>query len=63
MHIHIDSNTCQGHGQCVEWLPEVFRMGSNGVSELVTENPDEGLRSRVFDAVKNCPVGAISVHD
>ena len=63
VHIHIDSNVCQGHGQCVEWLPEVFKMGPDGISQLVNENPDESLRARVLDAVKNCPVGAISAHD
>lgn len=63
MHIHIDSDLCQGHAQCVEWLPEVFQMGANGISELVNEHPDDSLRSRVLDAVKNCPVGAIAVHD
>jgi ferredoxin len=63
MHIHIDTNTCQGHGQCVHLVPEVFRMGANGVSELVLESPDESLRTRIDEAVRSCPVEAIAVHD
>jgi ferredoxin len=63
MHIHIDTNTCQGHGQCVHLAPEVFRMGANGVSELITETPDESLRAKIDEVVRSCPVEAISVHD
>jgi ferredoxin len=63
VHIHIDTNACQGHGQCVHLVPEVFRMGASGVSELITETPDESLRARIDEVVRSCPVDAISVHD
>jgi ferredoxin len=63
MHIHIDADLCQGHGQCVHLVPEVFRMGASGVSEVVTEEPDAALRARIAEVVRSCPVEAISVHD
>jgi len=63
MHLHIDTEVCQGHGQCVHLVPEVFRMGADGVSELISASPDESLRKRIDEAVGSCPVEAITVHE
>jgi len=61
MQIQIDTSVCQGHGQCVHLAPEVFRMGADGVSEVITQDVDEALRPRIDEVVRSCPVEAISV--
>ena len=63
MHIHVDRDLCNGHGQCVLWAPEVFRMGADGISEVVNDSPDASLRTKVDDAIQSCPVGALTLHD
>jgi ferredoxin len=62
MHVHINQETCMGHGQCVLLVAEVFRMGPNDVAELIVEEPDESLRSRLEEVVQYCPTGSISLH-
>jgi ferredoxin len=61
MHIQIETSVCQGHGQCVHLAPDVFRMGADGVSEVITQNVEESLRARIDEVVRSCPVEAISV--
>ena len=63
MQIQIDASVCQGHGQCVHLAPEVFRMGADGVSEVITQNIEESLRARIDEVVRSCPVEAISVRE
>jgi ferredoxin len=57
--VEVDLMLCQGHGVCVEECPEVFEvvdMDSGYPKVRVkAEYPDEGLRSKVEDAVRFCP--------
>jgi ferredoxin len=51
--VRIDQSLCIGCGCCAGTYPEDFKIGDNGLAELVTDEAEE-------DAVSICPVGAIS---
>ena len=51
--VRIDQSLCIGCGCCAGTYPEDFKIGDNGLAELVADEAEE-------DAVTICPVGAIS---
>jgi len=63
MKVIADRSLCQGHAQCEDAAPEVFEVDDDALVVLRTENPPAGLRSKVEDAVRWCPVEAIRVED
>lgn len=60
MHITVDLDLCDGHGQCVFAAPNVFELDDVGDLHYRPE-PDESERARVQNAVRLCPVQAISI--
>jgi len=64
MRVAIDPNRCQLHGDCVVSLPEVFEMKPDSPATTVKlPEPPEALREALRAAVRNCPAGAIRLHD
>lgn len=65
MRVKIDIALCQGHGLCQEEAPEVFRVaevkGAYDQVELLTAEPEAGLRTKVEAAVRYCPNRVISI--
>lgn len=61
MKITVDLDLCQGHAQCEDVAPEVFRLNDEGLVELITDSPGEELRAKVEEAVLLCPVDAIVI--
>ena len=61
MKVVVDMNVCNLHGLCVETVPEVFKIGDNGVLHVLNESPPESLRAKVEKAARECPTGAISI--
>jgi ferredoxin len=58
LHVIVDMDLCDGHGQCEFAAPEVFRLDEDG--ELQYEaHPDVAERGRVEQAIRLCPVQAI----
>jgi ferredoxin len=53
----IDQGSCIAEGDCVELLPDVFRV--DDFAEVIGTGPDE----QILAAAKNCPVEAITVVD
>ena len=51
--VRIDQSLCIGCGCCAGTYPDDFKIGDNGLAELVADEAEE-------DAVTICPVGAIS---
>ena len=56
----IDSDLCQGHGVCMAECPDVFQVNDDGEVTILQEEPAEGLRKKVQNAVRFCPTGAIT---
>jgi ferredoxin len=59
----VDFDTCQSNAVCQGIAPEVFEVRDDGFLYILQENPSEELRSKVEDAVRSCPVQAITIED
>ena len=61
--IRVDADLCQGHGVCVNEVPEVFSLErfQGGELELMLrqEQPSEDLKEAVERAVRHCPTQAL----
>jgi ferredoxin len=62
MHITIDYNLCEGHGQCLLAAPDVFDI-PDGADQVVvlTPDPPEADRDRVIPAAAMRPAQAIRI--
>ncbi|MDA1074463.1 MAG: ferredoxin [Proteobacteria bacterium] len=61
MKVIVDHSLCEGHGRCMENVPEVFEVRDDDRSyPLMKEIPEE-LRARVEHAVTVCPRAAIKL--
>ena len=64
MKVQLDLDACQGYVCCVIAAPEVFDVDDDsGLATLKQEHPDEGLRSKVERAVRDCPTNAIAIQE
>jgi ferredoxin len=63
MKVRVDHDKCVGHGVCEALDRDVFRVGEDGFSHLITERPSEDHRRALLDAVYECPTGALSIQD
>ena len=63
MRVVVDFDLCQSNAICEGLAPEVFEVRDDGYLYVLQENPDESLRKKVEDAVRSCPVQAISVEE
>ena len=61
MKIIVDLELCQGHGQCEDSAPEVFRVNDAGLVDILNDSPGEELRAQVEEAARRCPVEAITI--
>lgn len=58
----VDSTTCTGCGLCADTCPEVFEMDGDTAKVRVDEVPP-GAEASCRDAMRGCPVEAISVEE
>lgn len=63
MRVEIDADKCIGSGACVIACPEVFTQDDGGVVILLDEQPPEGLRDKVREAVRACPAEVITLSE
>lgn len=63
MKIVIDLDLCEGHAQCEDAAPEVFRVNDEGLVEVLMENPPEAFREKVEEAARRCPTEVITIVD
>lgn len=65
MKIKLDLDLCQGHSVCQDECPEVFEVVDIGADypkvRLLTDSPDESLRTKVMAAAKYCPNKVITI--
>ena len=62
MKVFVNMAACDSHGECCYVAPGVFRLDDDDVLHYF-ENPPSSQRTAVEDAVRACPVAAISVSD
>ncbi|MER7580094.1 ferredoxin [Kitasatospora sp. NPDC097691] len=64
MRVSVDTHACIGAGQCAMALPEVFDQDdTDGLVVLLDETPPEDLHDALDEAVRRCPVQAITTTD
>ncbi|MER8090767.1 ferredoxin [Streptomyces sp. NPDC058316] len=61
MRISIDKDVCIGAGQCALTAPKVFTQDDDGLSELLPGHEQDVTDPMVKEAVRVCPVQAITV--
>lgn len=57
----VDQNACIGCGACEALCPRVFKLNDGGKAEVLPIDNYELLKICVDDAVRGCPVNAISI--
>ncbi|MEV8017010.1 ferredoxin [Streptomyces sp. NPDC086554] len=61
--VHVDKERCVGAGMCALTAPSVFTQDDDGLSEVLPGREDGGGDPLVHEAVRACPVGAITADD
>jgi len=62
MHITVDYDLCEGHGQCIMAAPELFDLPDDAEQAVVLDpDPPESERDRAVRAAAMCPALAIRV--
>jgi ferredoxin len=56
--LKVNQDTCIGCGACESVCPKFFKL-ENGKSNVIVQ-PEESDKDSVEEAIKTCPVGAIS---
>jgi ferredoxin len=61
----VDEEICIGCGTCEEICPDVFRVGDDGFSHVIADDPAEecAVAGCCEEAAEQCPVDAISIVD
>jgi ferredoxin len=59
----VDFDKCQSNAICTAIAPEVFEVREDNFLYVLDEHPPESLRSKLEEAVRSCPTGAISLED
>jgi ferredoxin len=62
LRVEVDMNLCQSNGLCCIAAPEVFELGDDDVLRYEPA-PDPSQREAVEEAVRSCPVQAITAHE
>ncbi len=63
MKIKVDYDLCEANAVCMEQAPEVFKVDDEDNLHILIENPPEGLRDKVEEAVRLCPRQALSLSE
>lgn len=58
----VDADLCTGCGLCEDTCPDVFKVGDDGISEVLVDDCSPWAECAV-EAVEECPESAISVVD
>ncbi|MER5766479.1 ferredoxin [Streptomyces sp. NPDC001985] len=61
LRVEVDREVCIGAGMCALTAPEVFTQDDDGLSELLPSWTAARQEHRVREAVRLCPVRAITV--
>jgi len=61
MRVVVDFDLCESNALCMAAAPEVFEVRDDDFLYVLDENPPEALRSKVEQAVRNCPKQAIKL--
>ena len=63
MRVVVDMRLCESNALCMGIAPEVFELDDDDVLHVLDDTPDESLRPKVEEAMRNCPKQAISMRE
>ena len=64
MRVTVDTTKCQAYGNCMVSAPDVFDLDDDAAFvTILQERPQEDLRLSVEEAVRSCPVEALTLHE
>jgi ferredoxin len=63
MKAFVDKDICIGCGNCVSICPRVFKIGTDGKSEVIIDEIPQELKKCAKEAESNCPADAIVVEE
>lgn len=61
--LNADTTVCQGYGNCVTSASDAFDVDDDGVVVVLRESITEHERPRIEEAVRSCPVNALSIEN
>jgi ferredoxin len=61
MRVAVDFDKCKSNAVCMSVAPEVFEVRDDGYLYILQEEPPEELRTKMLEAERTCPTGAISL--
>ena len=59
MEVYIDPASCDGHAACTRIAPKLFKIGSDGKSQLVVDTISREDEALALEAERSCPAAAI----
>lgn len=64
MRVRVDVSRCMANGLCEVIAEDVFDLGlTNAVVRVAVDPIPEERRAQMEEAVAQCPVAALSIHD
>lgn len=63
MKLSVDRALCQATGMCTGLAPDVLELDETGSLVLLDEHPGTEIEEDVRDAVRSCPVQALTLED
>ena len=63
MRVVVDFDLCESNALCMKAAPEVFEVREDDFLYVLDEYPPEKLRTKVEQAVRQCPKQAISIEE
>ena len=63
MKVHVDGDSCAGHGVCAALCPEVFVITDDGWAKAVQLEVPPALVESVVEAAASCPEHAVHISE
>lgn len=63
MKVRVDFDLCESNAVCMRLLPEVFEVRDDDFLYLLTDEIAPGQEAAAAEAVRRCPLQAISLED
>jgi ferredoxin len=62
MKVAVNSEVCEGYGNCARIAPDLFNLDENGYSTVVGDGTvPADMEAKAEYAEQDCPMGAISI--
>lgn len=61
MKLVVNTETCDGHGQCLGAAPDLLAFGTNGQAKVIKDPLEEGDIEQAEDACYICPTQSLRI--